>query len=57
MHYLIVHSSLLDVSRVFSFFLAHKVLDALPVDKFVRGAKGEEWHEILVDIETREKRD
>jgi SAM-dependent MidA family methyltransferase len=51
MHQLIVHSSLLDVPRGISFFFAHEFFDALPVNKFVRGAKGEEWHEILVDMD------
>jgi SAM-dependent MidA family methyltransferase len=51
MHQLIVHSSLRDVPRGFSFFLAHKFFDALPVEKFVRGAKGEEWHKILGDMD------
>ena len=49
------HSSLRDVPRTFSFFLAHEFLDALPVHKYEMTAEG--WREVLVDLEPGREED
>jgi NADH dehydrogenase [ubiquinone] 1 alpha subcomplex assembly factor 7 len=43
------HSSLREVPRVFSLFVLHEFLDALPVHKFQKTASG--WREVLIDIQ------
>jgi len=47
------YSSLHDVPKEFTFFVAHEFFDALAVNKFQRTSEG--WREVLIDIDPSEE--
>jgi len=49
------YSSLRDVPKNFSFFLAHEFFDVLPVNKFEKTVDG--WREVLLDIDQKSDND
>ncbi|EDO36785.1 predicted protein [Nematostella vectensis] len=43
------YSSIKDIPKAYSFFLAHEFFDALPIHQFQRTDRG--WREVLVDVD------